>query len=86
MRNDMSPYKAVITREQFLFFEMRATARLMMEGLSDEEIVQKIVNENLYQFPTEKMTKRMAGTCLHRLHVLDDDTLVQAIATMPQDV
>lgn len=34
-RKGTSPYSAVITREQFLFYEMRTTAKLMNEGLSD---------------------------------------------------
>ena len=38
-----SPYKGTLTREQFLFYEMRITARLMIEGLSED----KINDENL---------------------------------------
>ena len=39
-----SPYYGAgsITREQFLFYETRTTARLMNEGLSDEEILKRI--------------------------------------------
>ena len=39
--NTLSPYRgsAQITREQFPFYEMRLTAKLMCEGLSDEEII-----------------------------------------------
>lgn len=39
-----SPYYGAgsITREQFLFYETRTTARLMNEGLSDEEIPKRI--------------------------------------------
>ena len=54
------PYKASITREPFLFYEMRTTAKLMTYGLSDDEIVQRIVAENLFQYPTERSVKRMA--------------------------
>ena len=34
-----SPYKGSgqITREQFLFYEMRTTAKLVYKGLSEEE-------------------------------------------------
>ncbi len=53
------PYKASITREPFLFYEMRTTAKLMMDGLSDDEIVQRIVAENLFQYPTERSVKRI---------------------------
>lgn len=34
-----SPYSAVITREQFLFYEMRTTAKLVLEGLSRDELI-----------------------------------------------
>ena len=39
-----SPYKgsAQITREQFLFYEMRTTAQLIQEGLSDDAVIEKI--------------------------------------------
>ena len=36
------PYIASLTREPFLFYEMRATAKLMTEGLSDDAIVKEI--------------------------------------------
>ena len=80
------PYKASITREPFLFYEMRTTAKLMMDGLPDDEIVQRIVAENLFQYPTERSVKRMANACVKRLRGMDDMTLVNAIATKPMDV
>ena len=40
------PYKASLTREPFLFYEMRSTAKLMSEGLSDEAVVTEIVEQN----------------------------------------
>ena len=80
------PYRAVLTREPFLFYETRATARLMTEGLGDEEITHRVVKENVFQYPTEKSLRRMTRTCLQRLHALDDDTLIEAIAAQPQDV
>ena len=83
---DASPYNAVLTREQFLFYETRTTAKLVCDGLSNDEIVDRIVKENLFQYPTEKMVKRMALTCLRRLEALEDSSLVQAIATQPSDV
>ena len=64
---DASPYNAAITREQFLFYEVRTTAKLRNEGHSDEEVVDRIVKENLFQYPTEKSVKKMALACLRRL-------------------
>ena len=54
------PYIASLTREPFLFYEMRSTAQLMNEGLSDEMIVKEIIEQNLFQYPTEKTIARMA--------------------------
>lgn len=78
-------YKASITREQFMFYEMRTTAKLLMEGLSDQEAIQRIISENLFQYPTERQIRSQALACLKRLHGMNDDTLVEAIATQPSD-
>ena len=81
-----SPYNAAITREQFLFYEMRTTAKLLCEDLTPDEVVDRIVTENLFQYPTEKSVRKMARACLRRLYALGDEALVQAIATQPSDV
>lgn len=81
-----SPYSASITREQFLFYEVRTTARLVCDNLTPDNIVEKIVEGNLFQYPTEKSVKRMALVCLKRLNVLEDETLIQAIAEQPSDI
>lgn len=81
-----STYSAVITREQFLFYEVRTTAKLRADGLSDDKIIEKIVAENLFQYPTEKSVQRMAKTCIRRLDALADSDLVTAIAAQPSDV
>lgn len=81
-----SPYNAAITREQFLFYEVRTTAKLLHEGCNHEEVVERIVSDNLFQYPTEKSVRKMALACLRRLDALGDDSLVEAIATQPSDV
>ena len=80
------PYIASLTREPFLFYEMRSTAKLMAEGNSNDAIVKEIVEQNLFQYPTEKSITRMAKACIKRLHALEDDSLVSAIASQPTDV
>ncbi len=84
--NNTSPYTAVITREQFLFYEMRTTAKLACEGLTDKQIIDRITTENLFQYPTEKTVQRMAKTCLHRLKAMKDPDLITGIASQPSDV
>ena len=48
--------------------------------------MKEIVEQNLFQYPTEKSITRMAKACIKRLHALEDDSLVSAIASQPTDV
>ena len=41
------PYIVSLTREPFLFYEMRSTAKLMSEGLSDEAIANASTGERV---------------------------------------
>lgn len=81
-----SPYSGTITREQFLFYEVRTTAKLLNEGLTSDEVADRVVKENLFQYPTEKSVRRMVFACLRRLEALNDATLIELIATQPSDV
>lgn len=74
-----SSYNAAITREQFLFYEMRTTAKLKVEGLDDSAIIDRIIRENLFQYPTEKSVRVIVQCCLRRLGYIDN-TLIKAIA------
>ena len=80
-----SPYNGALTREQFLFYEMRTTVKLLSNGLSDEEVMSAILKDNLFQYPTEKSIKNITGVCLKRLNSMNDDCLVNAIATQSSD-
>jgi hypothetical protein len=74
-------YNGGITREQFLFYEMKITAGLISKGFSKEEALKKIIEENLYQFPTERTIKIVAQGCFRRLDALENESLVQELAT-----
>lgn len=82
-----SPYRGSgqITREQFLFYELRETAKLICEGLGDNEVVDRIVEDNLFQYPTEKTIRQMAKTCITRLRAMQDESLIDAIASRPSE-
>lgn len=88
MQRNESPYmgSGQMTREQFLFYEMRTTARLMAEGLSEKEIIERIVKDNLFQYPTEKSIQKMARTCMVRLKSLEDANLIVVIASQPAEI
>lgn len=81
-----SIYNGSLTREQFLFSEMRVTAKLMSDGMSDEEIVNAISAGNLFQFPTERMIKNIAKVCVRRLRNINSDEMVYAIANYSADI
>jgi hypothetical protein len=81
-----APYIASLTREPFLYYEMKITAKLLKEGLSEEEAIEKIFKENLYQYPTERSLKTRARACIKRLKGLGDEELISWIIDRPVDV
>lgn len=74
-----------ITREQFLFNEMRIVATLLYEGKSTEEAINEIVSKNLFQYPTEKMIKNLAQVCVKRYEKADKE-LINIVATSSSSV
>ncbi len=82
----MGIYNGGLTREQFLFYETRIMAGLLCEGHSEESAVQKVIADNLFQFPTERMLKSIAGTCLKRINTLESEQLVEELAHASFDV
>ena len=80
-----SGYNGSLTREQFLFHEMRITAQLMTDGYHDGDILIAIEKDNLFQFPTERSVRNLAQCCLRRLRSLNDSDLVAAIAQAPSE-
>lgn len=85
MSIDTRPYNGSLTREQFLFHEMRITARLISDGFTDDEVLEKIISDNLFQFPTERMINNLAKVCIRRLKTLPDESLIASIAYDPVD-
>ena len=65
-------YSGALTREQFMFQEMRITARLKLEGLIDQDIIVKVYEDNLFQYPTEREIKSKCRACLKRLDCIAD--------------
>ena len=63
----MTHYSGALTREQFMFREMRIVARLKREGLTDAEISDRVFDENLFQYPTEREIRGKCRAALKRL-------------------
>ena len=81
-----SDYNGGLTREQFLFYEIRTVASLLTQGLSRKEILSTVLADNLFQFPTERMVSSILTTCFKRIDALDSETLIFELANAPADV
>jgi hypothetical protein len=82
----LGQYNGGLTREQFLFFETKTLAKLLHKGESIDEAIYHIKQENLFQFPTERMIESIAQSCYRRLQALESDKLIEVIATSSVDV
>lgn len=63
----MSCYNGSLTREQFMFNELRVVARLYRSGMDNQEITQRVFCENLFQYPTEREIRGKCRVALRRL-------------------
>lgn len=79
-------YNGGLTREQFLFYEIKIVASLITQGFSRDEIAEKIIDENLFQFPTERMFKSITTCCFKRIDALASDNLTYLLANASADV
>ncbi|MBP9989224.1 MAG: DUF1819 family protein [Ruminococcus sp.] len=79
-------YNGGLTREQFLFYEIRIVASLLQQRLNRDEIFNKIREENLFQFPTERMISSILNACFRRIDALDSETLIYYLANASADV
>lgn len=79
-----TPYRT-ITREQFLFHEMRIVAKLLLEEKSDSEIIGEVVTNNLFQYPTEKSLNNITKVCLARFHQTESKELIDIVANGSSD-
>ena len=57
-------YNGGLTREQFLFYEIRVVSSLLVNGYSRDEALTKIKDENLFQFPTERSATEYLPLCM----------------------
>lgn len=79
-------YNGALTREQFLFYEIRIAARFFMQGVTLDDAIQTITVQNLFQFPTEREVRSIARACYRRLGALENDTLVCELAEAPTEI
>lgn len=79
-------YSGGLTREQFLFYEIKIVAGLLGRGRSRDEIYREIQSENLFQFPTERMIKTITNTCFKRIDAVDNEVAIRLLADASAEV
>ena len=79
-------YNGTITAEQFLFYEIRIASKYYLDGTSVEDAIEEIKENNLFQYPTERLVARMARSCYKRLDALDDEQLRQELSSAPSEI
>jgi len=79
-------YSGRLTREQFLHKEIKIVAELRLQGMDENQIVDHIFKENLFQYPTERMVKNLTGVCLKRLEAMNDRELEFNLVNSPTDL
>ena len=80
------PYNGCLTAEQFLFYEMRIVSKQYLENKSVEDIIEYVKQDNLFQYPTERMINRLTRACYKRLAALGNNKLVYEVANAPVEV
>ena len=61
-------------------------ASLISQGIPRNEIIKRIKEDNLFQFPTERMIVSIANTCFQRIEALDSAVLVDYLGHATTDV
>lgn len=60
-------YDGALTREQFMFLEMRKVAQMTIQGMTEEEILSRVYDDNLFQYLTQREIKSKCRACLKRV-------------------
>lgn len=64
-------YSAGMTSRPFWYIEAKKTAKYMIDGLNKEEIRKIIIEENIFQAPSEERANQIFNTIYRRLSSLD---------------
>lgn len=78
-------YGANLTGASFLFLELKQVIRLIEDGLSEKEIKEKILLDNIFQYEKTSSLKRMIPSLLKRASILDKD-MQRMILEEPVDI
>ena len=70
-------YNGSLTREQFLFYEIRIASEFYLQGKTLKDATEAIREDNLFQYPTERTIANITRVCYRRLDALGVRSLVE---------
>ncbi len=65
-------YLTTLTTRPFLYAETKRVAELLDRGMDSKEIVETVLEENLFQLASKDRAERFCSEILKRLNLLDD--------------
>ncbi|SDJ77949.1 DUF1819 family protein [Salimicrobium halophilum] len=65
-------YKSTIKSRPFLYIETKKLSELLIQGMNEVELKNKVINENIFQVRSEDRKCEIASTILTRLNAVDD--------------
>ena len=73
-------YSGAITREQFLYYESRIVAKMILQGKNFECILKDVMEENLFQYPSLASYRTITKACYQRLIFTGDKRIIELVA------
>nr|WP_307742513.1 DUF1819 family protein [Caldicellulosiruptor sp. DIB 104C] len=81
---DKRKYTATLTSDAFLYYELKRVLKLKVQGISDEQIRKKVMEENLFQYKSKRSLRRLLSSVMRRVKVLDD-YLINMVVNDPME-
>lgn len=71
----MEDYSAKLTAEPFLYNESKILASYLLDGISEDELKRKNIDENLIKYKSQKSITRVNSPIFRRLKIMDNEML-----------
>lgn len=77
----MEDYSAKLTAEPFLYNESKILASYLLDGISEDELKRKNIDENLIKYKSQKSITRVNSPIFRRLKIMDNEMLEDFVRT-----
>ncbi len=75
----MQKYTSVLKSRPFLYLELKKAGQLKIQGFTDEDLMKKAVEENIFTVNSEARKREIASTVINRLREIDDFVLDKVV-------